>query len=517
MTALTLETYQLTKRFGAFTALDAVTLKVRPGTVHALLGENGAGKSTLVKCIVGYYRPDDGAVLVDEREQDIHSPTVARDLGLGMVYQHFTVVPGMTVAENLLLARGRLPLAIPWKAARAELVEFMAGAPFALPLDATPVDLSAGEKQKLEILKQLFLKPRLLILDEPTSVLTPQEADEVLGALAARAHGGACSVILITHKFREVMAYADDVSVLRRGRLIESGPVAQRTPETLAVAMVGDAKAAADAPQRAANAPGAVKLSIRGMQVLGDRGEPAVRALDLDVRAGEIVGVAGVSGNGQREMMQSLGGQRAVESGTVRVDDRPFHARRAENRARKVRSLPEEPLANACVGDLSVAANMALRDYDERPWARAGVVRWGALRERARAWIAEYGVKTQGDRAAIRSLSGGNVQRAVLARELAGEVQLLLVSNPVFGLDFAAVAEIHGRLMKARNAGAAVLLVSEDLDELLLLADRIVVMSEGRIVHDVPAAAADRRSLGAFMGGKAHSHEAEPVAVKEAA
>ena len=517
MTALTLDTYQLTKRFGAFTALDGVTLKVRPGTVHALLGENGAGKSTLVKCIVGYYRPDEGAVLVDERERDIHSPTVSRDLGIGMVYQHFTVVPGMTVAENLLLARGRLPLAIAWKAAKAELAAFMATAPFALPLDATPMDLSAGEKQKLEILKQLFLQPRLLILDEPTSVLTPQEADEVLGALSARARGGACSVILITHKFREVMAYADDVSVLRRGRLIESGPVAQRTPETLAVAMVGDAKAAADAPERETRAPGAVKLCIRGLRVLGDRGEPAVRALDLDVRAGEIVGVAGVSGNGQREMMQSLVGQRAVESGQVMVDGRPFHARRAENRARKVRSLPEEPLANACVGDLSVAANMALRDYDQRPWDRAGAVRWGALRERARAWIAEYGVKTQGERAAIRSLSGGNVQRAVLARELAGEVQLLLVSNPVFGLDFAAVAEIHGRIMKARNAGAAVLLVSEDLDELLLLADRIVVMSEGGIVHDVPAAAADRRSLGAFMGGKAHAHDAEAEPVREAA
>jgi simple sugar transport system ATP-binding protein len=342
-------------------------------------------------------------------------------------------------------------------------------------------------------------------------VLTPQEADEVLGALAARARSGACSVILITHKFREVMAFADDVSVLRRGRLIESGPVAQRTPETLAAAMVGDAKAAADAPLRSDAAPGAVKLSIRALQVLGDRGEPAVRALDLDVRCGEIVGVAGVSGNGQREMMQSLGGQRAVESGTVLVDGAPFHARRAENKARKVRSLPEEPLGNACVGDLSVAANMALRDYDQRPWDRAGAVRWGALRERARAWIAEYGVKTQGERAAIRSLSGGNVQRAVLARELAGEVQLLLVSNPVFGLDFAAVAEIHGRIVKARNAGAAVLLVSEDLDELLLLADRIVVMSEGRIVHDVPAAQADRRSLGAFMGGKAHSADAEQV------
>ena len=285
--------------------------------------------------------------------------------------------------------------------------------------------------------------------------------------------------------------------------------------------MVGDAKAAADAPERASNPPGAVKLSIRALKVLGDRGEAAVRALDLDVRAGEIVGVAGVSGNGQREMMQSLGGQRAVESGQVMVDGKPFHARRAENKARKVRSLPEEPLGNACVGDLSVAANMALRDYDQRPWERAGAVRWGALRERARAWIAEYGVKTQGERAAIRSLSGGNVQRAVLARELAGEVQLLLVSNPVFGLDFAAVAEIHGRIMKARNAGAAVLLVSEDLDELLLLADRIVVMSEGAIVHDVPAAAADRRSLGAFMGGKAHSgepgHDAASEPVKEAA
>jgi simple sugar transport system ATP-binding protein len=517
MNALTLSTYQLTKRFGAFTALDGVSLEVRPGTVHALLGENGAGKSTLVKCIVGYQRPDDGAVLVDGREHDIHSPTVARDLGIGMVYQHFTVVPGMTVAENLLLARGRLPLAIAWKRARAELVSFMAGAPFALPLDATPVDLSAGEKQKLEILKQLFLQPRLLILDEPTSVLTPQEADEVLGALSARARGGACSVILITHKFREVMAYADDVSVLRRGRLVESGPVAGRTPETLAVAMMGDARAATEAPRRAERAPGAVKLAIRGLQVLGDRGEPAVRALDLDVRAGEIVGVAGVSGNGQREMMQSLGGQRGVESGSVQVDGRPFRARRAENRARKVRSLPEEPLHNACVGELSVAANMALRDYDQRPWERGGAVRWGALRERARAWIADYGVKTQGERAPIRSLSGGNVQRAVLARELAGEVQLLLVSNPVFGLDFAAVAEIHARLMRARNEGAAVLLVSEDLDELLLLADRIVVMSEGRIVHDVPAAAADRRSLGAFMGGRAHAHDAGAEPVKEAA
>jgi len=515
MHALTLETFKLTKRFGAFTALDSVSLKVRPGTVHALLGENGAGKSTFVKCVVGYYRPDDGAVLVDGRECDIHSPTVARDLGIGMVYQHFTVVPGMTVAENLLLARGRIPALIDWPAARAELSAFLATAPFQLDLDATPLDLSAGEKQKLEILKQLFLKPRLLILDEPTSVLTPQEADEVLGALRERAHAGDCSVILITHKFREVLAFADDVSVLRRGALVESLAVAATTPQHLAQAMVGDSRAVALPLIRQVRDIGAVQLAVAGLQVMGDRGELAVQGLDLAVRAGEIVGVAGVSGNGQRELMQALTGQRRRAAGSVRVAGQPYAATRRQNRELKVRALPEEPLLNACVAELSVAQNMALRQFDETPFASAAVtggwVRWGRLRQRARDWIAEYGVKTQGERAAMRSLSGGNVQRAVLARELAGEAALLLVSNPVFGLDFAAVAEIHGRLMAARNRGAAVLLVSEDLDELLLLADRIVVMSEGRIVFDRPARQADRRELGAFMGGKAHVEAPIPV------
>lgn len=505
--ALTLETFKLSKRFGAFTALNGVSLTVRPGTVHALLGENGAGKSTFVKCVVGYHRPDDGAVMVDGREQDIHSPTVARELGIGMVYQHFTVAPGMTVAENLLLARGHLPALINWKAVRADLSAFLGTTPFRLDLDATPMDLSAGEKQKLEILKQLYLKPRLLILDEPTSVLTPQEADEVLGALRERAHAGICSVILITHKFREVMAYADDVSVLRHGLLAESVAVAATGAKELAQAMVGEGKAVQASVVRADRAPGAESLNIAGLQVRGDRGEAAVQGFDLALRGGEIVGVAGVSGNGQRELMQALTGQRPHEGGTVVVAGQPFRATRSQNRLLKVRSLPEEPLANACVGDLSVAQNMALRQFDEPPFALAaaagGWVRWGRLRQRARAWIAEYGVKTRSEREPMRTLSGGNVQRAVLARELSGDADLLLVSNPVFGLDFAAVAEIHARLMAARNRGAAVLLVSEDLDELLDLADRIVVMSEGRIVHEVSAADADRRELGAFMGGKA--------------
>jgi ABC-type uncharacterized transport system ATPase subunit len=548
--ALALETYELGKRFGSFTALDGVSLKVRPGTVHALLGENGAGKSTLVKCVVGWHLPDSGAVLLDGREQAISSPTVARQLGIGMVYQHFTVVPGMTVAENLLIARGALPAVIPWKRARAELQTFMDTAPFSLDLDARPAELSAGEKQKLEILKQLYLRPRLLILDEPTSVLTPQEADEVLGALRQRAHAGDCTVLMITHKFREVTAFADDVTVLRRGRLVASASVADTAPAALAAQMVGAAgpEGAAGASDAASSGdarghePGhvsharneashttahtladtvtsSVKLSVRSLRVLGDRGERAVDGLNLDVHAGEIVGIAGVSGNGQRELMEALAGQRRREAGSVTVDGRAFAATRAHYRRMKVRGLPEEPLRNACVASMSVAENMALRNFDEAPQAWAGLRLPGALARRARALIAQYRVKTQGEQAPMASLSGGNVQRAVLARELSDDAEVLLVSNPVFGLDFSAVAEVHQRLRAARDRGAAVLMVSEDLDELLQLADRLVVMSGGRLVHTCAAAGADRHDIGRFMGGHgevegdiARSAEAPPHA-----
>jgi simple sugar transport system ATP-binding protein len=508
MHALSLETVGLTKRFGSFTALEDVGFTVSPGSVHALLGENGAGKSTLVKCIVGYQRPDAGSVLVDGREHAIDTPTVARQLGIGMVYQHFTVVPGMTVAENLLVARGALPAVIDWGRVRAELTAFMAAAPFALPLDATPSQLSAGEKQKLEILKQLYLRPRLLILDEPTSVLTPQEADEVLGALRQRAHAGDCTVVMITHKFREVTAFADDVTVLRRGRLVAREAVARTQPAELAAQMVGQGDAARQEAagatlHRASSAPGEVRLSLRGLVVHGDRGETAVDALDLDVRAGEIVGIAGVSGNGQRELMEALAGQRRREAGSVTVNGQPFAATRAQYRALKVRGLPEEPLRNACVAGMSVAENIGLRSFDVPPHARLGLRRPGSLARRARDLIAQYRVKTQGEQAPIGSLSGGNVQRAVLARELSEDADVLLVSNPVFGLDFTAVAEVHARLVAARDRGCAVLMVSEDLDELLHVADRLVVMSGGRLVHACPTAGADRHDIGRFMGGHA--------------
>jgi len=516
--ALALDTYQLTKRFGSFTAMDSVTMRVEPGTVHALLGENGAGKSTLVKCVAGFQRAEEGSILIDGREQEIANPVVARALGIGMVYQHFTLAPGMTVAENLLLAGGKTPALIDWKRKRAELQAFLATTPFSLDLDRRPSELAAGEKQKLELLKQLYLKPRLLILDEPTSVLTPQEADEVLGHVREFAKSGLCTVLIITHKFREVMAYADSVTVLRRGKAVHHCRVAETDPARLAAAMMGEGEApppegdTAPAPvgralhamkDTAADAP--VALQVDGLQAQGDRGTLAVHDLSLQVRAGEILGVAGVSGNGQRELVEALVGQRPRLAGRVTVMGEPYAARRAENRRLKVRSLPEEPLRNACVGDLSVAENMALRDFDQPPLARGGVLNFAAWRSRAREWIAEYGVKTQGEGAPIRSLSGGNVQRAVLARELAGEINVLIAANPVFGLDFAAVREIHGRIVQVRQKGGGVLLVSEDLDELLELADRIVVMSEGRIVFETSAASAERHVLGAHMGGGHHA------------
>ena len=513
--ALTLETYGLTKRFGGFTAMDQVSMKVEPGTVHALLGENGAGKSTLVKCVAGFQRAEAGSIMIDGHEQDIANPVIARSLGIGMVYQHFTLAPGMTVAENLLLAADKVPLLIDWRAKRAELEAFLATTPFRLNLDACPAELAAGEKQKLELLKQLYLKPRLLILDEPTSVLTPQEADEVLGHVREFARSGQCTVVIITHKFREVMAYADAVTVLRRGKAVHHCRVSATTPALLAQAMMGEAASATQASAQADHAgkelaaqSGAtekqIALQVEGLTALGDRGTLALHGVRFAVNSGEILGVAGVSGNGQRELVEALVGQRPRLSGQVSVMGKPYAATRGENRRLKVRSLPEEPLRSACVGDLSVAENMALRDFDQPPLSQRGVLRFPVWRSRAREWIAGYGIKTQGENAPIRSLSGGNVQRAVLARELAGDINVLIAANPVFGLDFAAVSEIHARLRQVRARGAGVLLISEDLDELLELADRIIVMSEGRVVFEVAAAQADRHVLGSHMGGGHH-------------
>jgi len=499
--AIGLETIAMTKRFGALTALDDVSMKVAPGTVHALLGENGAGKSTLVKCVMGYYTADVGSVLIDDREREIRNPRDAHALGIGMVYQHFTLVPNMTVAENLVISRADVPAIVDWKKEMAALEAFMARMPFAVPMTARVADISAGQKQKVEILKQLYLDGRFLILDEPTSVLTPQEADEVLGLLRDMAHDQRLTILMITHKFREVMAFCDEVTVLRRGARSGGGKVAHLTPDDMAAMMVGS-RTLTEPAAREARETGEARIELTGLVANDNAGEVAVDGVDLAVRAGEIVGIAGVSGNGQSELVEVLAGQRVPVAGTMRINGADYTATRAQMARLKLFCLPEEPLRNAVVARMTVAENMAFRRFDVAPFARGGWWIVGdAMRRVARELITRYRVKTPGPDTEIGHLSGGNVQRAVLARELSGDVEVLVVANPCFGLDFAAVSEIRGQIVAARNRGVAVLLVSEDLDEILELADRILVMSEGRLVFETPAASAEIAVIGRHMAG----------------
>lgn len=495
--AIGVETLHMTMTFGAFTALDDCSIQIKPGSFHALLGENGAGKSTLVKCMMGFYHATSGEMLVNRKEARIDDPKAAHALGLGMVYQHFTLVPSLTVAENLVISRKDAPRVIDWRVERAALQAFMAKMPFQVPLDQPVRALAAGEKQKLEILKQLYLGRRFLILDEPTSVLTPDEADEVLGHVRKLCEDGAISVLMITHKFREVSAYADEVSVLRRGKLVGSGKVSDLSHTDMAAMMMGDASLAT-AAERKGDA-GAPILQLQAARAKDRSGLKDIEIADLTVHAGEIVGVAGISGNGQMELMEILTGQRPLEGGTIRVKGAPYRATRQEAQALRVRYLPEEPLQNACAPRMSVAENIAFRGFD-------GAGFWLSprkMRDHATDLVATFKVKTASINSPMQSLSGGNVQRAVLARELSGDVDLLVISNPCFGLDFSAVSEIRARIMAARNGNAAVLLMSEDLDEIMELADRVLVMSEGRIAYDAPIAQANIATIGHQMGGHA--------------
>jgi simple sugar transport system ATP-binding protein len=331
-------------------------------------------------------------------------------------------------------------------------------------------------------------------------VLTPGEADEVLGMLRAMVVAGDLTILMITHKFREVMAFADEVTILRRGKLAGRGRVAELTPDAMARTMIG-AEQLTVQPPRSGEA-GDVRLELKKITALDDAGAVAVNAVSLAVRGGEIVGIAGVSGNGQRQLVEVLAGQREAESGEMLVAGDPYQARREEMRRHKMSLLPEEPLKNACVGGMSVADNIAFREFDRAPFAKGG---WwlnrSAFRRDAERKIGLYKIKTRTPDTPISALSGGNVQRTVLARELGGDVEVLIAANPCFGLDFAAVAQIHAEIMAARNRGAAVLLVSEDLDELLELSDRLVVMFHGEFVHEARASQADLTEIGRHMAG----------------
>jgi simple sugar transport system ATP-binding protein len=496
-----IELFKLTKRFGTFTALDNVSLTLKPGSFHVLLGENGAGKSTLVKALMGYHRADEGAVMVDGLEVVMANPKDAHAHGIGMVYQHFTLVPNFTVAENLVLSRDHLPVIIDWAAEKRALDAFMATMPFRLPLERPVASLAAGEKQKLEILKQLYLKRTVIILDEPTSVLTQGEADDILGLLKRMTVEGGLSILMISHKFREVMAFGDEITVLRKGRFAGNGLVKDLTPAQMADMMMGGAHVT-PAAARGDAFVGEIRLATEDLRANDDTGVGAVNGVSFEVRSGEILGVAGVSGNGQKQLVEVLAGQRPATGGKVLVDGKLYYASRSESSAHKVHILPEEPLRNACVGDMSVSDNLGFRRFDRSPntWLH-WLVNRGSLRATAADLISRFAIKTTGVDAPIASLSGGNVQRGVLAREVNDEVRVLIVANPCFGLDFKAVAEIRNRIMQARNRGVAVLLVSEDLDELFELADRLVVMSGGKFVHEALPAQTNPAELGGHMAG----------------
>ena len=496
-----LETVGMTKVFGSLTALDDVSIRIEPGEFHALLGENGAGKSTLVKCIMGFYQPTRGQLLVNGQETVIRSPHDARASGIGMVYQHFTLVPCLTAAENMVISRADVPAIIDWTKERQALDAFMERMPFRVPLDEPVSGLSAGEKQKLEILKQLYLDQHFLILDEPTSVLTPGEADEVLGLLHDMARAGDITVLMITHKFREVNAFADRFSVLRRGAYVGGGTVGDVSTDEMSRMMIGETEIRKSAA-RVADVQSGTLLELAGLFVDDNEGLPAVEAVSLKIRGGEILGIAGVSGNGQSELVEGISGQRPLKDGRIFINGKPFESRRADFDRFKVFGLPEEPLRNAAVRRMSVAENIAFRSFDKPPLASLGWwLKPHAMRDKAAGLIARYRVKTPSPETPIENLSGGNVQRAVLARELSGDVEVLIVANPCFGLDFASVAEIRAQIIDQRNRGAAVLLVSEDLDEILELSDRVAVMSEGRITHVAPIGETDRNTIGAHMAG----------------
>ncbi len=477
-----------------------MSLKIAPGTVHALLGENGAGKSTIVKCLLGYYRADEGSFIVDGKEVAIEAPADADRLGLGMVYQHFTLVPSMTAAENLVMARADVPSVIAWRRERERLAAFLATMPFKVPIDVAVGTLAAGERQKLEILKQLYLDRRLIVLDEPTSTLTPAEAEEVLGVVRGMVDEGRLTTIIITHKLKEVDAFADEVSVLRRGRMVGGGRVADLDHAAMTKLMIGESHEPAGMPKHGAAepcrgssspvSPPSATSAIRGFPSTAWRCGPARSSASPACpatvrRTSSRCSAASAAGGGRNpHLRQAL--------------SRPPRRGAGDQGPRAAGGAAAQCLR----AGMSVRDNLNLRRFDRddagRPRVLLDGMRMAAFAAEA---IAGYGIRAPSELAPIRALSGGNVQRAVLARELDGDVDLLIVANPCFGLDVKAVAEIRARIVEARNGGAAVLLVSEDLDEILELADRVVVMREGRIVYEAEAGAADAHVIGGHMVG----------------
>jgi general nucleoside transport system ATP-binding protein len=496
-----LDIRQLSKSFGAVRANRDISLQVRRGEIVALLGENGSGKSTLVNQIFGLVTPDSGTVTVNGDSAPIRDPRDAIRRGIGMVHQHFQLVPVMTVAENMVLGhepvRGGQVLDL--RAARELVRALSVKHGLAVDPDAAIEDLPVGTQQRVEILKALSRQVDLLILDEPTAVLTPQETDELLAVMRELANSGT-SIVFITHKLREVLAVADRVYVLRQGAVVGDVSASETDARGLATMMVG--REVVLSVDKAEATPDEIVLQVADLHVRDDRDCATVNGLSLTVHAGEILGVAGVEGNGQRELVEALAGMRKVVSGEItlggldltRAD--PHRTHRAG-----VGHIPEDREKHGLVGSYSVADNLVLADFDREPFARNGVRHFDAVRENAEALRAEFDIRCAGVAQPAGSLSGGNKQKVVVARELSLHPRLLIAAQPTRGVDVGSIEFIHRRIVQARDQGAGVLLVSAELDEILSLADRVVVVHGGAVVAEVRAADADRAEIGRLMAG----------------
>lgn len=494
------EMRHITKTFGAFKANDDVTLQVKPGEIHALLGENGAGKSTLMNMLSGLLEPTSGEIWLHGEKVSITSPTMANKLGIGMVHQHFMLVDAFTVTENIILGNEPHHLGyLDRKKARKEIQRVSEQYGLSVDPDAHVRDISVGMEQRVEILKTLYRGADVLIFDEPTAVLTPQEIEELILIMKELVKEGK-SIILITHKLDEIKAVADRCTVIRRGQGIGTVNVADVTSQELADMMVGRS-VSFKTEKKEAN-PQEVILSIENLVVKENRGLEAVKDLSLQVRAGEIVGIAGIDGNGQSELIQALTGLRKVESGKVVIDDLDvtnFKPRKITEAG--VGHVPEDRHKYGLVLEMSVAENMALQTYYQEPFSKKGVLNYGEINYHARDLIEEFDVRTVDELVPVRSLSGGNQQKAIIAREVSRDPNLLIVANPTRGLDVGAIEFIHKRLIEQRDKFKAVLLVSFELDEIMNVSDRIVVLHAGKIVGEVNPRETSENELGLLMAG----------------
>lgn len=495
-----IEMRDITKVFGGFVANDKINLHLRKGEIHALLGENGAGKSTLMNMLAGLLEPTSGEIAVNGQVVNLDSPSKAASLGIGMVHQHFMLVESFTVAENIILGseltkNGVLDIA----GASKEIKALSERYGLAVDPSAKVADISVGAQQRVEILKTLYRGADILIFDEPTAVLTPSEIDELMAIMKNLVKEGK-SIILITHKLDEIRAVSDRVTVIRRGKSIETVEIAGATNADLAEMMVG--RSVSFKTEKQASKPKEVVLSIKDLVVNENRGVPAVKNLSLDVRAGEIVGIAGIDGNGQSELIQAITGLRKVESGSIELKGDSIvglHPRQITELS--VGHVPEDRHRDGLILEMMISENIALQTYYKEPHSKNGILNYSNITSYAKKLMEEFDVRAASELVPAAALSGGNQQKAIIAREIDRDPDLLIVSQPTRGLDVGAIEYIHKRLIEERDNGKAVLVVSFELDEILNVSDRIAVIHDGKIQGIVSPETTNKQELGVLMAG----------------